>query len=143
MTEKGEKAGTETTCENKDAKKSNASASFWEAFNQNPEQAVELVDRISNKLIDLAERYIKFKEGERDHERKMEQVISTHSRRTLLIGLIGIVTFGVIIGILVLYKVVSADAFLFYVGVVMGFLLSLIRREMIGYSPESEDDGTI
>lgn len=48
-----------------------------------------------------------------------------------------------IIGILVLYKVVSADAFLFYVGVVMGFLLSLIRKEMIGYNPESEDDGSI
>lgn len=60
-----------------------------------------------------------------------------------MIGLIGIVAFGVIIGILVLYKVVSADAFLFYVGVVMGFLLSLIRKEMIGYNPESEDDGSI
>lgn len=54
MVEKGKKVVTENVDISTDGKKSNPSASFWETFNRNPERAAELMDRISNGLIDLA-----------------------------------------------------------------------------------------
>ena len=106
---------------------------FWDVVTENPEEASKFITTVFSNLKPYADKFVQYKEDERRHEIAMEKTVSKFASVILTVSLVGTFGFGVLIGFLVYYHMVSADGFLFYVGVVMGFLLSLIRKQMPGF----------
>ena len=114
--------------------------SFWDLAMENPEAATKFIKALLDGFQPYADKFLEDRKGNQEHEIKMERTVSRFAAIILTIALIGTFGFGLLIGILVYYHSVSADSLLFYIGVVMGFLLSLIRKQMPGFGDNKDDE---
>lgn len=117
----------------------NKPGTFWDFVIENPEAAVSFITALLSNLKPYADKLIQYQQDKQKHEITMEKTVSRFASIILTISLVGTFAFGLLIGILVYFHTVSGEALLFYVGVVMGFLLSLIRKQMPGFGDNDDE----
>ena len=130
----------ETSDEDKKQEKGKPSQTFWDFVREDPEGASVFIKNLLAGIEPYANKLLNWKNAEHEHELRLERSVSRFSAVVLGIALAGTFAFGILIGVLVYYHSVSPDSLLFYVGIVMGFLLSLIRKQIPSFGNDAEDD---
>jgi hypothetical protein len=82
------------------------------------------------KLIPFADRYLKLKEGELQHERELESVQARSAWRVLAILMAFLGAVIALMSWLTFSGKVSGDALLFLVGTAAGYILALVQRQL-------------
>ena len=139
MVDAGDKSVNEEQTNEPSKQQPKKPRTFWDLVIENPEAAASFITAMLSNLKPYADKLIQYQQDKQKHEITMERAVSKFASVILTISLVGTFAFGLLIGILVYFHTVSGDALLFYVGVVMGFLLSLIRKQMPGFGDKGDE----